>query len=403
MKNSLLLLVGIGMMFTNVSAQINEATFDRVASSWEDNIKVDASAKLDLRTKLASNDAKTQNEALKEYTVFDSANFSQVNFVSSNQDRPVTAWDTTNVRLLSLKLDKLSGDKKLEGQTMPFMAFSRDNTHPIFVFGHYELADDKKKDAVASNSSNNEESEPVSMLANKTQAKGQDDQKQQSSQGQEKELVVGDIRVVDGHSYTYMGKDVDGYPSWAPFNQTIVANPSKGNQQAMQNAIADTAKRTATYQMSVSQSGDPNLLASNFASGKAQKPEGSSGAMPEGIFELDPSKNYYHMVNGSPVLVDKPLSAMRVPRNAVVTNGNDVSLDARATTNKEIRHYYDLSTGSPTQASVEQVRWNNTVVATPVGGFYGGVGVYGSVHYGYNTRPQNQGGQNSCHYTGFQY
>ncbi len=406
MKNSLLLLVGIGMMFTNVSAQINEEMLDMTIANWAPEMKVNQKVMADVRTALTSNDKRVQDEAINKYTVNEKRDFKQVNFLhptnpEATQLSRIVASDTT-VNVRSFKLDELIGDQRLKGQTLPFMAYAPEkNTQPYFVMG-YTTQDEN---VVASK--DDEESEPVSMLLNQ--------KNQQPSQKSETVTLPNGITYGPGFyslpDGTLFVKGADG--NYAELKSEKKSKKELAEQQARETAIADTAKKT--YSLSVTQQGDPNLLAS------VGNPKGMSTSSADSQTNGDDGMKTV-TVNGVERLMVKDQYNKWVPADnngdmsKVTLNGKDFLTSGGQTEAAGVRNAYKYGMRDASGYQGNYYRNANNghplggggmqtvnVVATPVGGFYGGVGVYGSVQYGHSTWPQNRGGQNSCHYTGFQY
>jgi hypothetical protein len=102
---------------------------------------------------------------------------------------------------------------------------------------------------------------------------------------------------------------------------------------------------------------------------------------------------------------------MTVKRNQAVKNvlTDKIEEEPRATTNKEINHYYDLKKDRPTPASIEQARMDGYVPYCSNGLWgwnYVGVGPSGSCGGGFHNRNASQyradGGQAGCGPTGYQ-
>jgi hypothetical protein len=237
------------------------------------------------------------------------------------------------------------------------------------------------------------------------------------------ELPLGELRVVDGITYVYAGKDVDGFPRWVEFNAVKTAFAQGGSNSQNQPARVDTTARTAHYSLDVSQSGDPNLLASVGSQGGATK---SNGAVTANNERTDPTL-FFREVDCETCPKGKQkvrwdadarawvpmdnLQPMTVKRNQAVKNvlTDKIEEEPRATTNKEINHYYDLKKDRPTPASIEQARMDGYVPYCSNGLWgwnYVGVGPSSSCGGGFHNRNASQyradGGQAGCGPTGYQ-
>lgn len=365
MKNlKLSLLVIIGMMVANISgAQVSTDMLDMTMANWPAAFKQNAKTVTELKKALTSSDVRTQHRVIEKYAVNEEMSFSEVNFlhpttIQATQLERLSAKDTT-VTVMSVKLDVLTGDVSFKGQTVPLFAYAPErNTQPYFIMSYTPA-----QGAVASN----EESEPVSVFGSKAVV--------QQEQTQIQEVPVGSVRVAaDGREYTYMGKDDSGFPAWVPFGQTVVASSTSTENQ-------ESTERTATYQMSVSQSGDPNLLASAGNVGKNQHTQSGNGVE---RYQIDGRWYYNDPVTGIPTPIQGQPKTVTMKPNQVLLNGDgDVVMQERSREKQKVHRLYDLQMDAPTSGSARAVEarsdWVTGGRGTTVvvgGGYY----PYGAVY-----------------------
>jgi hypothetical protein len=421
MKNLLILLLSIGMMAGNTSAQaqMSDDLFNMVIANWAPALKADPKAINEIRTALTSSDAKVQMDCLNKYTVLESVDFKHVTFLhptdaEATSLKRLTVSDTNHVNVLLIKLDKLNeNDPSLVGKTIPFMAFDEESNQPYFVLG-YELKD--KQDAVAETKES--ESEPMddhdamasvgkpkttngdknrsNVNGNHKTTSGDESQSDAngnggSGQGEYKVLPNGMIVGPGFYSYpdgTTFVQQADG--KYAELKAKNKSQKELDEQAAQQAAISDTALQKASYQyqMTVSQRGNPDLLANAGVSGggSGQKssydPNDPNSAV--AVVQTADGKRTVINPNSNWVLEDR-VEMKHKGRNDVQINHHgdgkaETDASERSTKNLQVRYGYD-NDSNPTSATNDRMSFGGflrTIFVSPTGerGYYDGGGAW---------------------------
>lgn len=292
---------------------------------------------------------------------------------------PEPVHDTIVTGIL-FRLEKMRGVKNHKNEDVLILVFNsgrpKGNQAPMGVV-KYELGGNGVAQHVTASAKSVQGSTTTSvpMTSSVQTVSGQASSAPQGvASNQVAELPLGELRVVDGITYVYAGKDVDGFPRWVEFNAVKTAFAQGGSNSQNQPARVDTTARTAHYSLDVSQSGDPNLLASVGSQGGRQQQGTTPANLKAARYQLEegPGKPWYYddPATGKPVLCPVPAHGVTLGRHdALIGNPDEVAQADLAHFKVQTASGYDAQ-GNPTDATIEKMKHKGMFWAALLGGGY---------------------------------
>lgn len=369
------------------TAQITPKEMESVRANLNNHLVDGQEAKISVKEieGLGSADAKTVKKWLKDFTVSDTAlKFLSVEYGQQGENGEMVTGKDYNVRASARLFELVDLDRArktkfhTKGDKVPIYLYNKnDGTERPYIVMSYELGGDgskifspnleKRQNAQAKGGEPRlaEKFVPIDQSL----AEQPEQQEEPVMEDEEQSAYVGQLIKVDGTTYTRLANDADGNPVYVPFNQFVTSAKPTPQQ----------GERTASVTRSISESGDPGLIAKMDQYGQQDGGQAQAGSHP-----ADDVKYWYREEKGLDGKINKfkrnpetGVWELQEPDHQVVTlkpnqalldENGAVELEERKREFRKVKRLYDLEENAPTEGSASAVASMNGGGGVVVGG-----------------------------------